>query len=493
MYVLTRGAARFGLLWLSLWLSFSTAGQAQGNDPNQGRPTVGVVYMHTNHLGSTTFTTDEEGQLKARFAYEPFGSLHRDACEGPDDIRPKFTGKELDADTELYYFEARYYDAQSGRFVSSDNQAGAPINHPMAFHRYAYSANNPINVTDPSGHSAKINNLPDDSKAYLNASHGTPSNLKEQHLPASDLMVGSQPEPVEETYTAYVPFVQVQQEAVNEVAATPEAAEEDVVVTETVQKTGISVGEDMDSMWAEIRAYLESLGVGVEVSFGAGFFKDLLGLPTSSFLNSADVQGWVNLFGTGYSNYVGLGGGVSVAVKFNVLTYDFQFEVAVQAGIGGGNRFHNWHARAVAVGLEGKIYANREKGLHGELSIFSELSFGPNEFINFKVEKTLLEHDFSYTEKRAMGMPDAWARSSYSFNDYLNVLLWYRVDVSMNGGPGFNCVTIDRNHLVNTAPGFAMSQWYKSPEEAQIFLEIYTIHPTQGVSRIAPEPFNPEN
>ena len=63
----------------------------------------------------------------------------------------KYTSKELDNSTGLYFYEARYYDAWLGRFVSADTIVPNPVD-PQAFNRYAYVLNNPIRYNDPTGH-----------------------------------------------------------------------------------------------------------------------------------------------------------------------------------------------------------------------------------------------------------------------------------------------------------------------------------------------------
>jgi RHS repeat-associated protein len=62
----------------------------------------------------------------------------------------KFTGQRLDG-TGLYYYGARYYDANIGRFISADTIVPNPAN-PQCFNRYSYCLNNPLKYTDPTGH-----------------------------------------------------------------------------------------------------------------------------------------------------------------------------------------------------------------------------------------------------------------------------------------------------------------------------------------------------
>ena len=80
-------------------------------------------YYHLDHLNSTKAVTDESGELEVLYEYRAFGEqLKRLDDTGPDtedSAKYSFWGKELD-DTELYYFNARYYDAAIGRFVNVD-------------------------------------------------------------------------------------------------------------------------------------------------------------------------------------------------------------------------------------------------------------------------------------------------------------------------------------------------------------------------------------
>jgi RHS repeat-associated protein len=82
--------------------------------------------------------------------YDPWGRVSRSV--GAGDPSHRFTGQRLDdAATGLYYYGARYYDATAGRFVSADPIVPAPGN-PQSLNRYAYVLNDPVNLTDPTGH-----------------------------------------------------------------------------------------------------------------------------------------------------------------------------------------------------------------------------------------------------------------------------------------------------------------------------------------------------
>ncbi|MCL6592245.1 MAG: hypothetical protein K6U80_20150, partial [Firmicutes bacterium] len=62
-----------------------------------------------------------------------------------------FTGKDWDADVGLYYFNARWYDPELGRFISQDTYPGTP-DEPWTLNLYTYCYNNPLINTDPTGH-----------------------------------------------------------------------------------------------------------------------------------------------------------------------------------------------------------------------------------------------------------------------------------------------------------------------------------------------------
>ncbi len=63
----------------------------------------------------------------------------------------KYNGQQLDADTGLVYYGARWYDAQYGRFMSPDSIVPAPLD-PQGLSRHAYARNSPLSATDPSRH-----------------------------------------------------------------------------------------------------------------------------------------------------------------------------------------------------------------------------------------------------------------------------------------------------------------------------------------------------
>jgi RHS repeat-associated protein len=105
-------------------------------------------WYHLDHLNSTKVVTSATATVEVRYVYRAFGEqLKRlDASGAPTDDKAKFSygGKELDDETNLYYFNARYYDATTGRFINVD-----PVQDGSNW--YVYCRNNPLKLIDPTG------------------------------------------------------------------------------------------------------------------------------------------------------------------------------------------------------------------------------------------------------------------------------------------------------------------------------------------------------
>jgi RHS repeat-associated protein len=115
---------------------------------NLTNQTTSTNYYHGDHLGSSNVVTDETGQQVSLTEFTPLGSTFKQT--GSYDPKHKFTGKELDASTNLYFYGARYYDHEIGRFITADPTIQHPYD-PQDLNRYAYCRNNPLNLIDPSG------------------------------------------------------------------------------------------------------------------------------------------------------------------------------------------------------------------------------------------------------------------------------------------------------------------------------------------------------
>jgi len=111
--------------------------------------------FHHDHINSVTALTGHAGTVEQTWDYDAFGKPLVTAIPGTgNDLL--YTGREYDAKTGLYYYRARYYDPEIGRFISED---------PLGFgagdvNFYAFVGNNPVNGNDPMGLEAKVNVYP---------------------------------------------------------------------------------------------------------------------------------------------------------------------------------------------------------------------------------------------------------------------------------------------------------------------------------------------
>jgi RHS repeat-associated protein len=142
-------------------------------DGNLDNSITKKYFYHTDHLGSTVLITDEQGQQVWSAEFTPFGK--QVSKEGELDHAAKFTGKDLDEDTGLYYFNARWYDEEVGRFITEDSIPIDP-NDPRTLNYYTYAFNNPIYYNDPTGHLPEGAN-PEELQAEIDAFWSNPDNF----------------------------------------------------------------------------------------------------------------------------------------------------------------------------------------------------------------------------------------------------------------------------------------------------------------------------
>ncbi len=109
-----------------------------------------LQYLNQDILGSTVLVTNNTGAIVHQYSYDPFGSIASELGEDSNTSNYLYTGQEFDAESELYYYNARYYNPLLGRFLSKD-----PIIHRgdgvLGYNEYIYVKNNPLKYTDPSG------------------------------------------------------------------------------------------------------------------------------------------------------------------------------------------------------------------------------------------------------------------------------------------------------------------------------------------------------
>jgi len=103
-----------------------------------------MYYYHADGLGSIVALTDSAGGVVQDYQYDSFGNLkdQKNRIKQPY----TYTAREWDTKAKLYYYRARYYNAEVGRFLSKD-----PIGFMGGINPYNYVAGNPINWVDPFG------------------------------------------------------------------------------------------------------------------------------------------------------------------------------------------------------------------------------------------------------------------------------------------------------------------------------------------------------
>jgi RHS repeat-associated protein len=108
-------------------------------------------YQLGNHLGSALLEVGETGAVISYEEYHPYGTTaYRSGRNGVEVSakRYRYTGKERDDETGLYYHGARYYAAWLGRWTAAD-----PAGMVDGANLYAYVRGSPVGLVDPSGRS----------------------------------------------------------------------------------------------------------------------------------------------------------------------------------------------------------------------------------------------------------------------------------------------------------------------------------------------------
>jgi RHS repeat-associated protein len=125
--------------------SINGAGNGAVNPP---KSQICIYFYHPDHLGTNTIVTDMVGNTYQYFLNLPFGeTMAEQLGKGYFQSHYKFNGKELDAETGLYYYGARYYDPKTSVWLSVD-----PLSNKYpAYSPYLYCTDNPSNFIDPDG------------------------------------------------------------------------------------------------------------------------------------------------------------------------------------------------------------------------------------------------------------------------------------------------------------------------------------------------------
>ena len=114
----------------------------QGDDYEQYQ-----YFYHPDHLGSSSFITNTEGEVVQHIEYVPYGEVFIEERNNVWNTPYLFNAKEFDEETGLYYYGARYYDSRLAIWYGVDALAEEYPN----MGGYVYCANNPIRLIDPDG------------------------------------------------------------------------------------------------------------------------------------------------------------------------------------------------------------------------------------------------------------------------------------------------------------------------------------------------------
>ena len=110
-----------------------------------------LSYLVGDHLGSTSLTTDAAGNKVSELHYKAWGEVR--SASGNMPTKYQYTGQySYVSDFGLHFYNARWYDSALGRFAQADTIIPEQTQGVQAWDRYAYTNNNPVRYTDPSGH-----------------------------------------------------------------------------------------------------------------------------------------------------------------------------------------------------------------------------------------------------------------------------------------------------------------------------------------------------
>ena len=111
-----------------------------------------TYYYGYDGTGSTRLLTNEDGGVSVSYDYDAFGTLIYTLSLDPGTLTNShlFHGEQYDEDLNLYYLRARWMSTDIGRFWSMDEFEGMQED-PASLHKYTFTANNPVNLVDPSG------------------------------------------------------------------------------------------------------------------------------------------------------------------------------------------------------------------------------------------------------------------------------------------------------------------------------------------------------
>ncbi|WOI53025.1 RHS repeat-associated core domain-containing protein [Parvularcula sp. LCG005] len=257
------------------------------------------TYAVLNHLGTPVAHQSASGAVVQAEVQTPFGESYSSTNNSSSDVG--FTGHVRDADTGLTYMQARYYDPVIGRFLSNDPVAFTP-DKPGHFNRYAYTLNDPVNATDPTGMCIELNCPWGYTTAHMTAQN----TYRDIPVKAGTMAIGG-------TWSRTVTDARGRKSVVQTTLGVA------IGSTEGAEELGIAVFSSVE------------YGIGSEHGFGS-FLAAYSGDPANfeGAYSTTGGQGLFGLFGAGYTKADGLEG-----LQFNVGTPGASSMVGYTKVIGG--------------------------------------------------------------------------------------------------------------------------------------------------------------
>ena len=121
-----------------------------------------IYHTLTNAQGDVIAIYNNTGALVARYEYDAWGNILSVTDANGNAITQwyhiananpiRYRGYYYDDDLGLYYLQSRYYDSETGRFINADNQTSGVGGDVLGYNMFAYCTNNPVNLSDGSGH-----------------------------------------------------------------------------------------------------------------------------------------------------------------------------------------------------------------------------------------------------------------------------------------------------------------------------------------------------
>ena len=144
--------------WMMADADDADTDDGEGGGPSRGPSRASNVdyngsryYYHSDHLGSSSLITDATGAITQQLDYLPYGEVFLEKRSQDPDVdyfTPyRFNGKELDEETGLYYYGARYMNPRLSIWYGTDPMQEKYPN----VCSYCYTFNNPIRYSDPNG------------------------------------------------------------------------------------------------------------------------------------------------------------------------------------------------------------------------------------------------------------------------------------------------------------------------------------------------------